>query len=378
MKREIRKEVKRLIEHGVTAAKAKRKEEAEDLLLQAIALDPDNERAWLWLSAVVEGIETQRECLERVLKINPANPFARSGLSFINHLQVGYEYLAARAPWMAGVEDRRTTLADVPDQKCPRCGAVNPGWAYLCNRCSAILEPVDVARVAKMEMRKRKGSLLRPWISAAVLDAEHAFRPEVRLASPARAVLAIALGGLALNLLRAVGTMALITFTPVRWPPGLLDRLVAALLGDQLGLLVGGLVAWPLLAGATQAIARSLGGAGAPQVHYYLTAVAVSAWMPIAGVVGLIWWAAALSIPQASTPLIAALACGLLFFYAATLLVQAMETTHSLPPFRETTTVGLLLTICTLVYAGLVAVSPPALQAALLKVVQILLFPLSP
>ncbi|HEC33096.1 MAG TPA: hypothetical protein ENI37_00065 [Chloroflexi bacterium] len=378
MRRKNRKEASRLLERGVAEAKANHKEEAEGLLRQAVALDPNNEQVWLWLSAVVEGTEAQRECLNRVLEINPSNPFARIGLSFLNHLQVGYEYLAARAPWMAGVEDRHAALAELPDQRCPRCGAVNPGWAYLCSRCSAILEPVDVAEAAKREIRKRKRSLMHPWASAAVLDAERAFAPEVVLASPARAILAIALGALALNLLRAVGTLGLITFTTARWPSRLLDRLTMAFLSDQVGLLVGGLLVWLLLALVTRTIARTLGGQDNPRVHFYLIAVAISAWLPITGVASLLWWVAAMLIPQALTPLAAALACGLLFFYAVTLLVQAIHTTHNLQPSQETVGLGLLLTICTLAYAGLVAVSPPALRAFLLEVVRALLLPLRP
>lgn len=371
-------DVNQLIEQGVAAAKADNKEEAEELLEQAVMLDPQNERAWLWLSAVVEGVPNQRECLNRVLEINPTNAFALTGLSFLNHLPIGYEYLAARAPWMAGVEDSRAALATLPDRKCPRCGAVNPGWAYLCNRCSAILEQVDVVRVAKQEIRRRSGSLMRPWAGAAVLDAELAFAPEVVFASPWRAILSIGLGVLALNLLRGVGTLGLAVFATSRHPLNLLDRLAATFFNDLVGLMVGGLVAWLILATLIQGIARSIGGEGSPRVHYYLIAVAISAWMPIAGVVNLLWWAAARLLPATLTSLIASLANGLLMFYAVTLLVQAVDTAHGLPLPRVTITIGLLLTIAIVAYGGLFALSPSAIQPILLKPMQTLLLPLSP
>jgi len=370
--------VEQLLEEGMAAARANNKEEAEDLLNRVVLLDPNNETAWLWLSGVVEGMEKQREYLGRVVEINPSNPFARAGLSFINHLQPGYEYLAARAPWVPKQEDTRV-LTDLPPQECPRCGTANPGWAYLCNRCSALLEPVDLAEAMKQEIRKTSASsLVRPWGSAAVLDAARAFAPEIMLASLPRAVLSVALGTLALSLLRAVGTLGIVAFTRARLSFHILDQLMAAFVGNLVGLLVGGLVAWLLLAAATQAIARSLGGLGRPQVHYYLMAVAVSSWMPIAGVTGVLWWTAALSIPEAPLPLLAALAGGLLFFYLITLTVQAIHTSHGRRLPQETASVGALLLGCTVIFAVLTAVSPAGLQAHLLKVVQVLLLPLAP
>jgi len=372
------KTAKRL-RQGIAAAKAGNKEEAEQILREVVAREPQNERAWLWLSAVVEGVDEQRACLQRVLEINPTNAFARSGLRFINHLRPGYEYLAARAPWIAGMDDDRTAIADLPPRRCPRCGMLNPGWAYLCNRCMAPLQPVDVAELMREKMREeRSSSLVRPWASAAVLDATRAFAPEVTLASPPRAILTIVLGSIALNLMRLVGGLGLVSLTTTRLSFRLLDRLMVTFLGDQLGLLIGGLVAWILLAAVSQAIARSHGGLGSPRVHYYLVAVAVSAWMPIAGVTGLLWWATVSFFPRVPPALAVALACGLLFFYAVTLMTQAVYTAHNLQSSRAMMSIGLILMACTVVYAGLTVLGPPALRPALLQIAQAILLPISP
>jgi len=373
-------EIDRLIQKGVSAARTDRKEEAEEWLREAVALDPNSERAWLWLSAVVEGTEAQKECLRRVMEINPSNSFARMGLRFISHLRPGYEYMAARAPWVEGIEEGRAALnADASPQRCPRCGTVNPGWAYLCNRCAGPLESVDVAEMAKRELlQNRQGSLVRPWASAAVLDATRAFEPEVLLASPLRGALAVALGTLALSLLRLAGTVGIVTLTTRSQPLGLLNRLMNVFLLEEFGLLLGGLVAWVVLSAATWAIARSLGGVGSPRVHSYLVAVALSAWMPISGVMGLLWWSVAFLIPQAPVPLMAALSSGLLFFYAVTLIVQALHVTHRQQPLRETASVGALLIGGTLLYVLVAAFAPAGLQRPLLKVVEVILLPLSP
>jgi Tfp pilus assembly protein PilF len=65
-----------LTDQGITALKAGDRDRARELLGQAIRLDPRSERAWLWLSGVVTTDEQRRQCLERVLALNPANEAA--------------------------------------------------------------------------------------------------------------------------------------------------------------------------------------------------------------------------------------------------------------------------------------------------------------
>lgn len=372
-------EVNRLVKEGITAVRAGRKEDAEELLRQALTIDPRNEKAWLWLSAAVEGIDEKKECLRRVLDINPGNPFARSGMRFLSHLREGYEYMAARAPWVMGVEDGQESLEGVSSQTCPRCGAVNPGWSYLCNQCSAVLEPVDVTKAVKEQMREddESSSLVRPWSGAFTLDAQQAFAPEVTLASPLRAVMVILMGGVALNLLRFVGALEQVAFGPTRLPMGLVDRLMVSFIGDQVGLMVGSLLVWVLLATVTHTLARSQGGLGEPLIHYYLVAVATSAWLPITGLTGLIWWTISLFFPV-PVPLLVGLTCGLLFFYAISLLAQAIYTAHGLRSSRVMVMIGGMLAALVLIYFGLVYLSPSYLQSSLVKVLEVLLLPVSP
>ena len=51
-----------------------------ELLAQVIQTDPNNEQAWLWLSAIVATAAERRFCLERVQAINPQNAAAQHGL----------------------------------------------------------------------------------------------------------------------------------------------------------------------------------------------------------------------------------------------------------------------------------------------------------
>ncbi len=84
-----------LLASAIAAAKAGNKAEARRLLSQITRQDPNNESAWLWLSGVVEDDHQRIQCLEKVLKINPANPHALRGLAVLKrqtaHAQRGKE-----------------------------------------------------------------------------------------------------------------------------------------------------------------------------------------------------------------------------------------------------------------------------------------------
>lgn len=62
---------------------------AKQLLSQAIIQDPRNEGAWMLMSEVVEDIKLRRNCLERVLAINPDNPAANIALTKLNTSPLG-------------------------------------------------------------------------------------------------------------------------------------------------------------------------------------------------------------------------------------------------------------------------------------------------
>lgn len=70
-----------LLREGVSAAKSGDKARARNLLREAIAADPRNENAWLWLAGVTEEPSETAKALERALQINPGNERARLGLA---------------------------------------------------------------------------------------------------------------------------------------------------------------------------------------------------------------------------------------------------------------------------------------------------------
>lgn len=82
-----------LLEQGISAVRAGRREEARTLLTQVVETDERNEHAWLWLSGVVDDPNDIATCLSNVLELNPANERARKGIAWVtarygNQLQV--------------------------------------------------------------------------------------------------------------------------------------------------------------------------------------------------------------------------------------------------------------------------------------------------
>jgi tetratricopeptide (TPR) repeat protein len=69
-----------LLQQGISAFQAGRRPQARARFTRLIEGDPDNELAWLWLSGAVETDGARRDCLEKVLEINPHNGIAHRAL----------------------------------------------------------------------------------------------------------------------------------------------------------------------------------------------------------------------------------------------------------------------------------------------------------
>jgi hypothetical protein len=72
-----------LVRDAISAYRAGKKDQARNLLLQAVGIDERHEQGWLWLSAVVDTPEDQITCLENVLTINPNNEKAKQGIQLL-------------------------------------------------------------------------------------------------------------------------------------------------------------------------------------------------------------------------------------------------------------------------------------------------------
>jgi tetratricopeptide (TPR) repeat protein len=89
---------------AVALARAGRRQEARDLLLQIVAEDERNEMAWLGLSALVDDVADKIIALENALTINPDNEKARARLQ-----QLRRQRLPQPSPQAPSTLDRELT-----------------------------------------------------------------------------------------------------------------------------------------------------------------------------------------------------------------------------------------------------------------------------
>jgi twitching motility two-component system response regulator PilG len=125
------------VQAGVAAAKAGDKPQARELLRAAVAHDPGNELAWLWLASVSETPPDAVACLERVLEINPANERARAGLDRYRSYVAAAETPVAPSARTRPVATRPAPAA--PAWECPLCGGGADREPETCPECGALL-----------------------------------------------------------------------------------------------------------------------------------------------------------------------------------------------------------------------------------------------
>jgi formylglycine-generating enzyme required for sulfatase activity len=68
--------------------KSGNREQGKAILVEIIKKNPENENAWIWLSACVDSDAQKRECLERVLRINPNHQLAKSAIAKLSPVEL--------------------------------------------------------------------------------------------------------------------------------------------------------------------------------------------------------------------------------------------------------------------------------------------------
>ena len=158
---DLRPAVASLLTAGIAAVEEQRLQEAKELLYQVIDLDERNEKAWLWLSGVVEGIDERIVCLENVLAINPDREVATEGL---NHLlaqrrEVGPGQAAARKIKVAreAIGDIRARQEKIATLKGKPPAAISPPREELAREHVAerppVKEPVESVKEERLPTR---------------------------------------------------------------------------------------------------------------------------------------------------------------------------------------------------------------------------------
>jgi hypothetical protein len=90
--------LEQMLANGINAAKAGKREEAQDWLVALLQIDRYHEQAWLWLSGTADNDQDRLDCIEEVLKINPDNRHAQRGLAALQARGVGIEQKTSDQP----------------------------------------------------------------------------------------------------------------------------------------------------------------------------------------------------------------------------------------------------------------------------------------
>lgn len=85
------------LQQGIAAAKQGQNARARELLQAFLSQNPASEPGWLWLSGLLDEPAARRDCLQRVLAINPSNELARGGLAQLAQSEAA-SFLAAFEP----------------------------------------------------------------------------------------------------------------------------------------------------------------------------------------------------------------------------------------------------------------------------------------
>ncbi|MFN2269459.1 MAG: tetratricopeptide repeat protein [Anaerolineae bacterium] len=277
-----------LLEKGIEAARIHEKKRAQEILTHVIELDQYNEKAWLWLSSVVDSQSDKEVCLENALLINPDNTYAAMGLQHIRRQNIPPSSSSV-LPRLAGERtpierewETSTPVAPPPKVRvCPRCEFHNPGWAYLCDRCGTNLRQVNLKEALSEASQPRKRypyTLVEAWGGMLVFDGAYAFRPEIALASLGRSISALITAAVLASMFRIV---AAILVPALAGEYDLRSQFAsdAQKWGEQTLLLaLAMLLVWVAATPLTWVGARLLGGKQGLKVHAHLVIVAVSAW----------------------------------------------------------------------------------------------------
>ncbi len=117
-----------LLAEGIRAAKQGMQSHARELLTQVLAMNVGSELAWLWMSSVLDTPAHRRDCLIRVLKINPNNEIAQRGLATLQ------SQLAVEPPPVAPPTPAAPVVISDP-VTCPFCQAQTDATQQDCVAC---------------------------------------------------------------------------------------------------------------------------------------------------------------------------------------------------------------------------------------------------
>ena len=125
------------LQQAIASIKSGNNQIGQQILVQVLKEEPNNESAWLWMSAVVS--EDKRQyCIKRVLMINPNNQKALLAMQALNNSQTGQKNNKPQESLQNPTEAYRQSLSESTNRPAPINGQ-SPKSVYTHNK--AINEP---------------------------------------------------------------------------------------------------------------------------------------------------------------------------------------------------------------------------------------------
>ncbi len=87
-----------LLQQGITAYKAGKRDEARNIFIALVEQTPDNERAWGWMYNVCNTDKGRIHCLKQIIRINPKNEKANQLLAKFTKTNFSTKQLPQLAP----------------------------------------------------------------------------------------------------------------------------------------------------------------------------------------------------------------------------------------------------------------------------------------
>ena len=118
------------LQQAITAIKSGDKALGRSILVRIIQQQPKNELAWLWLSACVNTDDQKRDCLKKVLEINPEN---QNALQALNRLTLHIE-----EPTPEEMASKEKPIPEIPKQQVSTSVPVSHGQIKQKKKSSSI------------------------------------------------------------------------------------------------------------------------------------------------------------------------------------------------------------------------------------------------
>ena len=158
--------VDELLDQSIAAYKEGDLDLASEILAKVIQLDPNSERAWLWLSGIVATDAERLFCVKRILAVNPQNETARRGLTLLP------EGLEPIRPSLQKPKEENAEICTFPGCNKP---VSRPGFKFCYKHWKAVNAPLEPAATLnatvlgeKLNLTSRRVNLVLAelgWIS---------------------------------------------------------------------------------------------------------------------------------------------------------------------------------------------------------------------